>query len=352
MTGCLNILLLADVSGGLGHEVSVVERMLTEYATSRQYELKILKMTMEEIRINPLFLPNEFTQKKYTEPKNIVFFWEKVVDCRLLYDANILKIFIPHPEIIVEGTLPLLCFVDHIWHKTKLSLGAFKNHARQAAHFFTGFTSNDPGITVQSYKRFAHFRGKASNRHSAQILNVWRSNPHYPELRYHFYQELNASWEEPFEFKEWLTCRNISVMAGKVDKDFYNQQVSECGIHLCLSGVEGFGHYINEARAMGAVAVVIDAPPMNEFIDSKSGILMPSSDQREVGLVYRHIVTEADIKTTIDKIIALPQEHLEDLGKSARNRYLLERKLFLERSEYLLDLICDDTGSSASELRI
>jgi hypothetical protein len=345
MSGRLNVLLLADVSGGLGHEVSVIERMLAEYVMSRNYELKILKMTMEEIRINPLFLPNEFIQTKNGGARNIVFFWEKVVDCRLLYDANILKIFIPHPEIIVEGTLPLLSFVDHIWHKTKLSQEAFKHHARQAAHFFTGFTSNDPEMTVQSFKRFAHFRGKASNRHSAQILNVWRNNPHYPELRYHFYQELNASWEEPFEFKEWLTCRNISILAGKVDRDFYNQQVSECGIHLCLSGVEGFGHYINEARAMGAVVVVIDAPPMNEFIDSKSGILMPASDRREMGLVYRHIVTEEDIKSTIDKIIALPQELLEDLSRSARNRYLSERQLFLARSAYLLDLILHDEGS-------
>lgn len=344
MPGPLNVLLLADISGGLGHEISVIERMLNEYASSRQCALKILKMTMEEIRINPIFLPQEFILTQNSEAKNIVFFWEKVVDCRLLYDDNFIKIFIPHPEIIVDRTLTLLQRIDHIWHKTQLSSQAFKNFAPQAAHFFTGFTSNDPTITVQSYRRFAHFRGKASNRHSKQILDVWRSNPHYPELRYHFYQELNASWEEPFEFKEWLTCRNISIMAGKIDKDFYNQQVGECGIHLCLSGVEGFGHYINEARAIGAVVVVIDAPPMNEFIDISSGILIPPSDRRKMGLVYRHIVTEAEIKLAIDKIVALPQEHLEALGRSARRRYVSERQLFLERSAYLLDLIRDDAG--------
>lgn len=339
----LNFLLLADVSGGLGHEVSVVEKILTEYAASRRSELKILKMTMEEIRINPIYFPNEFSGTNISKTKNIVVFWEKVINCQLLYDDSILKIFIPHPEIIVDGTLRLLRHVDHIWHKTKLSVGAFKNHAPQAAHFFTGFTSLDPEIIVQGYDRFAHFRGKASNRHSTQILNVWKNNPHYPELRYHFYQELNASWEEPFEFKEWLTCRNISVMAGKIDKDFYNEQLSQCGIHLCLSGVEGFGHYINEARAMGAVVVVIDAPPMNEFIDSNSGILIPSSDRREMGLVHRHIVSETSIELAINKIIAMPQKHLKELGEAARNRYLTERQLFRERMALLLDLLCNDT---------
>ncbi len=339
----LNLLLLADVSGGLRHEVTVVEKMLTEYAISRRSELKILKMTMEEIRVNPIFIPNEFHENDTNNAKNIVVFWEKVIDCRLLYDETVLKIFIPHPEIIVEGTLPLLNYVDHIWHKTKLSVEAFKDHASQAAHFFTGFTSIEPDITVQNYGRFAHFRGKASNRHSTQILNVWRNNPHYPELRYHFYQELNGSWEEPFEFKEWLACRNISVMAGKIDKSFYNQQLGQCGIHLCLSGVEGFGHYINEARAMGAVVVVIDAPPMNEFIDINSGILIPSSDRQEMGLVHRHLVSERSIKLTIDKIIELPQTHLKELGEAARKRYLTEGQLFRERMALLLDLLRNDT---------
>lgn len=348
----LNFLLLADDSQGLNHEVAVIEGMLTEYARLRQCELKTLKMTVEEIKINPLFLPNEFTAIKNTQSKNIVFFWEKLIDCRLLYDDNIIKIFIPNPEIIVDRTLSLLSLVDHIWHKTKLSVCAFRTYAPQAAHLFTGFTSLDPQIKVKRYDRFGHFRGKASNRHSAQILNVWRNNPHFPELRYHFYQELNGTWEEPFEFKEWLTCRNISIMAGKVNKDLYNQQISECGIHLCLSGIEGFGHYINEARAMGAVVVVIDAPPMNEFIDNYSGILIPSSDRCEMGLVYRHIVTEADIKLSIDKIIELSQEHLRDLGSSARNRYLSERQFFLERCTYLLDFISDQTVSLLSNLDI
>jgi glycosyltransferase involved in cell wall biosynthesis len=37
-------------------------------------------------------------------------------------------------------------------------------------------------------------------------------------------------------------------------------------IHLCPSYIEGFGHYINEARKYGKLVVTIDAPPMNEFV--------------------------------------------------------------------------------------
>lgn len=41
---------------------------------------------------------------------------------------------------------------------------------------------------------------------------------------------------------------------------------AEHPIHVCASEREGFGHYINEARAAGALVVSTDHPPMNELI--------------------------------------------------------------------------------------
>jgi len=337
-----NFLLLIDASQGLQHEIAVFEVMLEKYKLSRRCEIEVIKMKMEDLTFNPKYRPIQFDEVSASVVINIVVFWERLVDCLLIYDSSLLKVFIPHPEINVPGTLKLLKYVDHIWHKTKLSIDAFKNHAHQAAHLFTGWTSIDPNISVSNYRNFAHFRGKASNRHSTQILNVWRQNTHYPELRYHFYQELSNSWEEPFEFKEWLKCRNISIMSGKIDKNFYFNQLSECGIHLCLSGVEGFGHYINESRAMSAVVVVLNAPPMNELTDSNSGILIDPTGCREMGLVSCHTVGENEIKFSIDEILSLPETRLRELGRTARECYLSQAQLFYERSSYLLDLIRQD----------
>lgn len=47
-------------------------------------------------------------------------------------------------------------------------------------------------------------------------------------------------------------------------------------VHVCPSSREGFGHYINEARSVGALVVTIAAGPMNELVqDGKSGVVAP-----------------------------------------------------------------------------
>lgn len=46
------------------------------------------------------------------------------------------------------------------------------------------------------------------------------------------------------------------------------------GIHVCVSEREGFGHYINEARAVGALVVTTNHPPMNELITEETGVLV------------------------------------------------------------------------------
>ena len=48
-------------------------------------------------------------------------------------------------------------------------------------------------------------------------------------------------------------------------------------IHACPSIIEGWGHSIDEARRSRSVAVVLDAPPMNELVDHTCGIVVAAS---------------------------------------------------------------------------
>jgi len=58
------------------------------------------------------------------------------------------------------------------------------------------------------------------------------------------------------------------------DEELLGLQQSS-GVHLCPSREEGFGHYINEARALGALVMTTNWAPMNDLVQDHFGVLIP-----------------------------------------------------------------------------
>jgi len=68
-------------------------------------------------------------------------------------------------------------------------------------------------------------------------------------------------------------------------KDAYDERVKESQVvlhlgRLCTSVHEGYGHYINQARASSAVIVTTDVPPMNELLSRASSVLIPATRRK------------------------------------------------------------------------
>jgi hypothetical protein len=172
------------------------------------------------------------------------------------------------------------------------------------------------------------------------VLAVWRRNRQFPQLYYQFYQEQ----ADNFEFPGWLTSHNVAIHAGKMASSAYFEALTSSGIHLCTSAVEGFGHYINEARAMSAVAVILDAPPMNELIDRDCGVLLRPSSERPLKFGIRYQLSEAELERGINAILALGANDVETMGRNARQRFLAERDAFVDRLGPLLAALVQSTS--------
>ena len=56
------------------------------------------------------------------------------------------------------------------------------------------------------------------------------------------------------------------------DKDLI-ELMNQCGIHICTSETEGFGHYINEAKSCQSIVISIDSKPMNELVNDNTALL-------------------------------------------------------------------------------
>lgn len=112
---------------------------------------------------------------------------------------------------------------------------------------------------------------------------------------------------------------------------------------LCPSATEGFGHIINGARAAGAVAIVLDAPPMNELVDASCGFLVRAAPgptmaalnptqcknyPPAIAALETHVADPAALMAATVRALALEEEDRACLGRAARDRFADERARF------------------------
>jgi glycosyltransferase involved in cell wall biosynthesis len=111
---------------------------------------------------------------------------------------------------------------------------------------------------------------------------------------------------------------------------------NECGLHLCPSRSEGWGHNLVEGLSCGALVLTTDAPPMNEHVRPEYGVLIPAgrSEPRHMGI--NHFVGIDRLETAIEAAIHMPEAEKIAKGELARQRFLDIDKGFRERVAELL----------------
>jgi hypothetical protein len=237
------------------------------------------------------------------------------------------KIFIPNPEWTTKETQRRASlYIDIFLHKSKYSIEKFQDVFPNSSHVYLGFTSIDPGVLVKDYSNFSHFRGKSKTRNSQSILNIWQNNQSFPRL---FFQAYGI--DIGVHFNGWLKHCNLSLYLNYFNKHSdYFEALSTAGVHLCTSQMEGFGHYINESRAMAAFVVTINGSPMNELIDKDSGFLIDASENTLCNLGEKYLISEESLLNSLQKIIDIPLHFRKEMGMLSRERFLLDDKIFEE----------------------
>ena len=329
----MKILIVHLKTKGLSHDSIILS------AAFHQINNQILKKNIE---IFAYELPGKtINHEDYSVPGlNNGFTPDLVIHLEAIYRLENISfdkcdhIFIPNPEWIPGISIHRLDKMSEIWHKTKYSYNFFvENSGNITSHKYLGFTSMDFGFRVNNFRSVAHFFGKTTIfRNSEKILNIWTRRTDFPTLRMRFYRD-----DMPlFGSSTWFQSKNIFMKIGiDSDQSFY-ADLSESGIHICTSEMEGFGHYINECRSMGGVPIVINGEPMNELVDQHSGYLIEPISVEMRKCARRFKITESALETTLEGIFSSDIDELVLKGKNSRLRFEKERLLFLNN---LLKLI-------------
>jgi glycosyltransferase involved in cell wall biosynthesis len=200
---------------------------------------------------------------------------------------------------------------------------------------YTGFTSIDsfdPRIR-KDYKKFIHVCGKSPFKGTKPLLQAWHSHPLWPTLTIVCKNTMGVV-DMCREVLNGDNPSNINLIIGHLDGGTLSKISNESGIHICVSECEGFGHYIHEARSMGAVVLYTNAPSMNErFENGVNGIAVEyvEGPTQNNGYCPMYTVTPQSIEQAVERVLRMDTKTLEEISKNARNSYLADNESFTKK---------------------
>lgn len=240
------------------------------------------------------------------DPHAWILFLERVTARWLRRAGHYL--LIPNQERYARRLVPLLTRIDHILCKTLHAQEIFA--ALHPSVHFIGFTSADrmqPDI-LPDYDRFFHLAGGSALKGTQVLLDLWARHPEWPELT--LVQHRGAV---PAGIPA-----NVSHVYRYLPDDELKALQNTCGVHLCPSRSEGWGHSIVEAMSCRALTITTDGPPMNELVRPDRGVLVPwyRTEPRKLGFNYD--VDPACLERTIMETISRPASDKQTIGNVAR----------------------------------
>jgi hypothetical protein len=172
------------------------------------------------------------------------------------------NILIPNHEWTYKAWIPYLQSLDEIWCKTHQAVDIFsKLHSNVK---YIGWTSIAKGIPEKkNFHKAIVVTGKNVFRHPQLIVDAYalavEKEMKVPELHI-VYDGSRLRVDIPDTLSTKIISHSTTMKQGE-----YDALLQECGLAICCSGAEGFGHAVNEAASTGSVLLLNDIQPFKEF---------------------------------------------------------------------------------------
>jgi len=218
------------------------------------------------------------------------------------------NVLMPHPEWFDAKDAAALGAIDHVFTLTEHAGPIFQRLGKTVD--YVGFTSEDRiDRAVPRERAFFHLAGRSQNKGTDALLALWRRHPEWPLL---------TVLQNPRTAKPGEPAANIRHLVDYIDDAELRRLQNAHRFHLCPSETEGFGHYLVEAMALGAVTVTVDAPPMNEMIDAERGVRVAYARTGTQNLATTYFFDDAAMERAIERVLGSSEAELDRLGAAAR----------------------------------
>ena len=286
-------------------------------------------------------IPSYFPQCAQAE---INFFIEVINPALFMYAAK--NIWIPNPEWTRKAWEPYTRMVDEIWVKTREAGKLFYDVAhtspmeRPPVIKYIGWTSIDK---VQPDKKNYHKAivpvGKNMWRNPKPVLQAYMRIQQTDPSLFRVLPELHIVYSPdhlqlpPVPESIASKCK---VHAEVMKEKEYDELLQECGLCICMSAAEGFGHAVNEAMSTGSVVML---SPIDAFRELTHNAIWVSNSKVTPHPYCLGNLEDVDVGSIVEALQMYCSSQLlwkRSMGNFNRSEYEERHQTFIKRMEEVL----------------
>jgi len=227
-------------------------------------------------------------------------FVEVLNPCLLSYAGT--NIWIPNPEWTYKTWEPYAKMMDEIWVKTREAERLFAQWVPAEKLRYIGWTSVDKiRPEKKNYWKAIVPVGKNIWRNPRPIIQTYMAIKRQDPNLYASLPELNIVYEPTAmtlpELPAELT-QKIKLHTTLSEKD-YDALLHECGLCICLSAAEGFGHAVNEAMSAGCMLLL---NPIEAFRELAEEVLWASMQKATPNPTCLGVLEDTDLESVRDAL--------------------------------------------------
>jgi hypothetical protein len=238
------------------------------------------------------------------------------------------NIWIPNPEWTYKNWVPYMAMIDEIWVKTYEAETIFKGVTTTPVKYI-GWSSidkmYDPIKDKKNYSKALLPVGKNIYRNPKPVFQAYmrikEQNPTlYSKLPvlHLVYSPAHLVLTVPSEIENKVVVKNTVLRESE-----YDELLKECGLCICISLAEGYGHAVNEAMSAGCNLIL---SPILPFMQDLVG-------ETKTGVYYGEVLNAVDqpeclgtlVDTTVNSIMDCLQKYCSATFHERKDGSLVSR---------------------------
>jgi hypothetical protein len=284
-------------------------------------------------------------------PEAEVNFFIEVVNPALLPYAS-KNIWIPNMEWTYKAWEPYAKMVDEVWVKTHEAKKILEEWGVSAKYI--GWTSIDKIFPDKKnyHKAFVPV-GKNIWRNPRPIIQAYMRIAKMDKYLYKSLPELHVvHWQSFVPLGQSPDEDKIIFHSEPLPEKEYDELIQECGLCICTSAAEGFGHAVNEAMSVGCNLIL---SPIDAFRELAEEVLWTSNSKVTPHPQCMGNLEDVDVDSIVDALTIYSTagyERRKTRTNVVRAEYEARHKAFIERMSETLKTLFQDMPEFSLEKRL